>query len=33
MPGDRARACLEERLVALVTFSSVDEMDFGIPSG
>lgn len=33
MPGDRARACLEECLVALVTFSSVDEMDLGIPSG
>lgn len=33
MPGDRARACLKERLVALVTFSSVDEMDLGVSSG
>lgn len=33
MPGDGARACLKERLVALVTFGSVDEMDLGVSSG
>lgn len=32
MPGDRARARLKERLVALVTFSSVDKVDLGISS-